>query len=67
MTAIETPCIKICTLDPRSGLCLGCGRSVDEIAGWSRLSGDERAKIMNVLRDRLEKLDDNASIPHAAI
>jgi predicted Fe-S protein YdhL (DUF1289 family) len=67
MTAIETPCIKICTLDPKSGLCLGCGRSVDEIAGWSRLSAEERTKIMSTLRHRLETLEDNTSIPHAAV
>ena len=28
---METPCVKICTLDARSGLCLGCGRTIDEI------------------------------------
>ncbi len=33
------PCVKICTLDARSGLCLGCGRTLDEIARWI---GDER-------------------------
>ena len=26
-TMIESPCVKICTLDARSGLCLGCGRT----------------------------------------
>ncbi|MGB8081486.1 MAG: DUF1289 domain-containing protein [Pseudolabrys sp.] len=26
---IETPCVKVCTLDARMGLCLGCGRTVD--------------------------------------
>ena len=34
-TMIETPCVKICTLDARAGLCLGCGRTIDEIARWS--------------------------------
>ena len=33
--AIESPCNKICTLDPASGLCIGCGRSLAEIARWS--------------------------------
>ncbi|MFI4961462.1 MAG: DUF1289 domain-containing protein, partial [Hyphomicrobiales bacterium] len=25
---IESPCVKICTLDARFGLCLGCGRTI---------------------------------------
>ncbi|WP_244500106.1 DUF1289 domain-containing protein [Methyloceanibacter superfactus] len=31
---METPCINICLLDDKSGLCVGCGRSGEEIAGW---------------------------------
>ena len=31
---IETPCIKVCVLDPESGYCIGCGRTRNEIAGW---------------------------------
>ena len=50
---IETPCVKICTLDARSGMCLGCGRGIDEIAGWSAMSAAERARIMNELPFRL--------------
>ncbi|MGA9005037.1 MAG: DUF1289 domain-containing protein, partial [Pseudolabrys sp.] len=34
---IETPCVKICTLDARMGLCLGCGRTVDEITRWATM------------------------------
>ncbi len=49
---METPCIKNCTLDAASGLCLGCGRTVDEIAGWAGLSAGERARIMAELASR---------------
>ncbi|MGA8395452.1 MAG: DUF1289 domain-containing protein, partial [Pseudolabrys sp.] len=35
---IETPCVKVCTLDARMGLCLGCGRTVDEIARWTAMN-----------------------------
>ena len=37
--AIETPCTKICVIHAAEGLCLGCGRSLHEIASWSSLSG----------------------------
>ena len=49
---IETPCVKICTLDARQGFCLGCGRTVDEIARWGSLSAAERRRIMNELPER---------------
>jgi predicted Fe-S protein YdhL (DUF1289 family) len=50
---IESPCTKICTLDARSGLCLGCGRTIDEIARWSAMSAAERARVMGELPGRL--------------
>ena len=43
---IRTPCIKVCVVDGESGLCLGCFRTLAEVAGWSRLSDAERAAIM---------------------
>jgi predicted Fe-S protein YdhL (DUF1289 family) len=67
LTTIETPCVKICTLDPKARLCRGCGRTIDEIAGWSRFTNAEREKIMSLLRNRLESLDDNAAIPHEKV
>ncbi len=50
---METPCVKICTLDARAGRCLGCGRTIDEIAGWSRMSDAERSRVMAELPARL--------------
>jgi predicted Fe-S protein YdhL (DUF1289 family) len=37
-----SPCINICRMDARSGLCEGCLRTIDEIASWSTL--DDAAK-----------------------
>jgi predicted Fe-S protein YdhL (DUF1289 family) len=42
--AVESPCIRICTLDDRQ-ICVGCGRSLDEIARWSRMTPDERHAV----------------------
>jgi predicted Fe-S protein YdhL (DUF1289 family) len=58
---IETPCIKVCIIDGESGLCLGCQRSLREVAGWTRYSDAERTEIMAELparrgRIRPEKL-----------
>ncbi|HVV78425.1 MAG TPA: DUF1289 domain-containing protein [Pseudolabrys sp.] len=50
---IESPCVKICTLDTHAGLCRGCGRTLAEIAGWVRMTGAERKRIMAELPARL--------------
>lgn len=50
---IDSPCTKICTLDARSGLCLGCGRTIDEIARWTAMSAADRARVMGELPSRL--------------
>jgi predicted Fe-S protein YdhL (DUF1289 family) len=52
---MESPCVKICLLDPLSGLCSGCGRSLDEIAGWADFTDEERRRIMAELPERLKK------------
>ncbi|HMO43477.1 MAG TPA: DUF1289 domain-containing protein, partial [Phenylobacterium sp.] len=39
---IKTPCIKVCAIDGASGLCLGCFRTLKEVAGWGRLSDADR-------------------------
>lgn len=52
MQSIETPCIKVCAIDPASGLCLGCARTLDEIVRWSTMSDAERRQIMRELPAR---------------
>ncbi len=47
--AIASPCTKVCIIDPRSGLCQGCGRTLDEIGRWTSFSESERDRIMNEL------------------
>jgi uncharacterized protein len=53
MTAVETPCTKICVIDPAARLCIGCGRSLAEIEHWLGFTSDERARIMADLPRRL--------------
>lgn len=52
----ESPCIKICVIDPGSGLCTGCLRSLEEIAAWSRLPDEARRRIMAELPARKPRL-----------
>jgi predicted Fe-S protein YdhL (DUF1289 family) len=55
MARISSPCIRLCTLDAEVGLCAGCGRTPEEIAGWLRLSEEERLRIMAQLEDRMRR------------
>jgi len=52
MAEIESPCIKVCVLDPVSNHCVGCGRSLAEIERWTALSHEERRRIMAELPAR---------------
>jgi uncharacterized protein len=49
---IQSPCTGVCTIDRISGLCAGCGRTLDEIARWSQMTDDERQRIMASLPHR---------------
>lgn len=43
-----TPCINICKVIDNK--CVGCGRTLDEIARWSTMTDADRIKIMNKLK-----------------
>jgi uncharacterized protein len=49
---IPSPCIGVCELDPASGLCAGCMRTLAEIAAWPDAGNDERLAIVERLRAR---------------
>ncbi len=51
---IESPCTRVCTLDPASGPCLGCGRSLAEITRWTQMSDAERERLVAELGRRLQ-------------
>ena len=55
--AIATPCVMVCTVDGASGLCLGCFRTLKEIAGWRGLTDAERAAVMADLPGRRDRID----------
>jgi predicted Fe-S protein YdhL (DUF1289 family) len=50
---VSSPCTKVCTIDSASRLCLGCGRSLEEIARWGSMSEAERLEIMRALPERM--------------
>jgi predicted Fe-S protein YdhL (DUF1289 family) len=60
MSGASSPCIRICVIDPATKLCEGCGRTLQEIAQWSRLTEAERLAIMSTLEGRLSSLRGDA-------
>lgn len=53
MTKISSPCTRVCLIDRESGICGGCGRTLDEIGRWSLMGEAERRAIMKSLPRRL--------------
>ena len=53
---IASPCVKICVVHPEARLCVGCYRSIDEISGWSRMSHEDRARVIEDLPARAPTL-----------
>ena len=49
---IDSPCNDICTTDPESGLCIGCGRTQEEIANWLFFSEKQKKKVLKNLENR---------------
>ncbi len=45
----DSPCIKLCVMDPASGFCLGCFRTTSEIAQWADFSPEQRTKLRQSL------------------
>ncbi|MGH8690315.1 MAG: DUF1289 domain-containing protein [Burkholderiales bacterium] len=60
---MNTPCVKVCQMDPARGVCIGCCRTLDEIARWGGMSDAERAAVMRELPARRKALD----VPEVAV
>lgn len=60
---MSSPCIKVCQMDPVRGVCIGCCRTLDEIARWSGMGEAEQAAVMSALSARRKALD----IPEIAV
>jgi uncharacterized protein len=52
-SSIASPCNRVCVVHPARQICIGCGRTLGEIAHWIELSGPERDSIMAQLPARL--------------
>ena len=51
-TGVASPCTSVCRIDDASGLCIGCLRTLDEIAAWSVLDDEARRAVVASLQAR---------------
>ncbi len=50
-----SPCVSVCQMDPMTGYCVGCLRTIDEIRDWIISPPDVRQKILDQLPGRKER------------
>lgn len=53
---IESPCNQVCTIDVPTGICVGCGRTLNEIAEWGDANPERQKAISQNLPERIARL-----------
>lgn len=49
---VPSPCVNVCQMDPVSGLCRGCARTIEEIGGWMDFSNPEKLAVLEKIEAR---------------
>ncbi|MEM5474451.1 DUF1289 domain-containing protein [Hoeflea sp. AS60] len=52
----DSPCADLCRFDPRNKWCAGCGRTMDEIKAWRKMSPYHRTNLLTELKRRMKRL-----------
>ncbi|MBK6295276.1 MAG: DUF1289 domain-containing protein [Rhodoferax sp.] len=52
--AVPSPCNSVCRMDPTTGWCLGCFRTLDEIASWSRMTPEQQRAVLGTIPQRAQ-------------
>lgn len=55
-TGVASPCVKLCLVHPEERICTGCFRTLDEIAGWTRMNDTEKQAVIDALPGRTGRL-----------
>ena len=50
-----SPCVSVCRMDAGSGLCLGCLRTLEEIAGWAQWDTQGQLAVWKKIGQRLKE------------
>jgi uncharacterized protein len=58
---VKSPCIEICKIDYKTGFCIGCNRTLEEITNWGSLNDVQKKKILKKTKKK-ELIKTNNSI-----
>jgi predicted Fe-S protein YdhL (DUF1289 family) len=50
--SVASPCVDVCRMNPHTGFCDGCFRTIDEIAAWSSYDDDEKRAVLARVESR---------------
>lgn len=59
VATVPSPCVGVCSIDRETRFCLGCFRSMEEIAHWSRYDDARRLQVVEALRQRQTEAGEN--------
>lgn len=55
MIVYNSPCVSICKV--KDNLCIGCGRTLDEIASWTTMTIEQRQEVLErIERDKVSNI-----------
>lgn len=54
-TSVPSPCIAVCQVDPRTDLCIGCRRHIDEIRNWPILTAEQKRAVLAEIEKRKQQ------------
>ena len=54
---VPSPCVSVCVIDPAKAYCLGCYRTLDEIAAWINLDSTRRLAVWDAIDERRKAAD----------
>jgi len=49
---LDSPCVNVCKVEDK--VCIGCGRTLEEIAHWTSLTNEERQEINERLSHNIQ-------------
>ncbi len=57
---VASPCTSVCRMIAARGLCEGCFRTLDEIAGWSAMDNDAKRAVWLQIERRIAQKEASA-------
>ena len=54
---VPSPCVSLCKMNPDTGFCDGCLRTIDEIVAWSRADDAYKRSVWTAIREREQRID----------